>query len=118
MTHQSLPSATPSGADPGRQLAQLREVLRLVRSIAGEIEPEADHESRLREAAWISETYDRALPVVQRRFDAHASEAAGWAAAGVEALLAAGDRAPPRAAAHRRASQLDHALAEMTELLR
>ena len=118
MTHQSLPSAVPSGADPGRQIAQLREVLRLVRSIAGERDPEADHETRLGEAARISETYDRALPVVQRRFDALAGEAAGWAAAGVEALLAAGDRAPPRAAAQRLASQLDQALTEMTELLR
>jgi len=118
MTHQALPSARPTGADPGRQVAQLREVLRLVRSIAGEDSRGVDHESMLREAAWVSETYHRALPVVQRRFDALAGEAAGWAAAGVEALLAAGDRAPPKAAAHRLASQLDQALAEMAQLLR
>ena len=43
----------------------------------------------------------RALPIVQRRFEALAAETALWAAAGVEALLAAGDAAPPRAAAAR-----------------
>ena len=35
MTHQAPLPAAASGADPGRQVAQLREVLRLVERIAG-----------------------------------------------------------------------------------
>ena len=65
----------------------------------------------------MSDAYERALPVVRRRFDSLSGETSGWAAAGVEALLAAGQDAPPRAAAARLASQLDLALAEMAALL-
>ena len=117
MTHQSPRSSVPAEAPAGRQVAQLREVLFLVRRIAGQSENRADRDFVLDEAARISSFYDRALPVVQRRFDALAGEAAGWAAAGVEALLAAGESAPPRAAAARLASQLDLALLEMKRLL-
>jgi hypothetical protein len=92
--------------------------LRLVRTIAGTSESASACESMLDEAARLSSAYDRALPVVQRRFDALAAEAASWAAAGVEALLAAGEGSPPRPAAARLASQLERALAEMSELLR
>lgn len=118
MTHQSPPPLRQPGADPGRQLAQLREALRLVDRIAGR-EPECDADALLDEAALVSAAYDRALPIVQRRFDALAGETAGWAATGVEALLAvAGRSAPPRAAADRLAERLDLALSEMTALLR
>ena len=117
MTHQAPPAAPPVGADPGRQAAQLRELLGLVRTIAGQAQGTAEREAMLDEAASISTAYDRALPVVQRRYDALAGEAAGWAAAGVEALLAAGDRGAPRAAAARLASQIECALAEMAALL-
>jgi hypothetical protein len=41
-----------------------------------------------------------------------------WTAAGVEALLAAGDATPPRAAAARLAARLDAALGELATLLR
>ncbi len=120
MTHQAPPSPASSGSDPGRQIAQLREALRLVERIAGE---ESRNEAALDEAARISSAYDIALPVVQRRFEALASETAIWAAAGVEALLAAGaleDRGnpPPRAAASRLARQLDSALGDLANLLR
>ena len=120
MTHQAPPSSPPAGADPGRQIAQLREILRLVRTIAGEAEAESRRETLLDEAATISDRYDRSLPVVQRRFDALAGEASSWAAAGVEALLAAesGQGGSPRAAASLLAKQLDRALAEMARLLR
>ncbi len=117
MTHQAPPAAAPAGADPGRQVAQLRELLALVRRISGEEPGAGDREKMLDAAAWVSVAYERALPVVQRRFDALAGETAGWAAAGVEALLAAGDGVPPRAAATRLATQLDRALAEMAALL-
>lgn len=117
MTHQAPPSPASTGADPGRQVAQLRETLRLVERIAGR-----DHglrgDHRLDEAARMSEAYERALPIVQRRFEALAGEAAGWAVAGVEALLAAGERRPPRAAAARLAERLDRALTEMAALIR
>jgi hypothetical protein len=116
MTHQAPPSPASAGPDPGRQVAQLREALRLVERIAGEGRAPTDH--GLDEAARISSAYDVALPVVQRRFEALAQETALWAAAGVEALLAAGEADPPRAAAARLAQRLDWALSEMAALLR
>jgi hypothetical protein len=116
MTHQAPPSPASAGPDPGRQVAQLREALALVERIAGE--GWAPNEHGLDEAARISSAYDIALPVVQRRFEALAQETALWAAAGVEALLAAGDADPPRAAAARLAHRLDSALSEMAALLR
>jgi hypothetical protein len=116
MTHQAPPSSAPSGADPGRQVAQLREALRLVERIAGRHET-ASAEHRLDEAARISEAYERALPVARRRFEALAAETSIWAAAGVEALLIPGDTAP-RAAAARLALSLERALGELAGLLR
>lgn len=115
MTHQAPPSPAPSGADPGRQIAQLREVLRLVERIAGR--PSAGSDATLDEAARLSIAYDRAAPIARRRFDARAAEAAAWAAAGVEALLAAGEASPPRAAAGRLAESIEAALSELSELL-
>lgn len=115
MTHQAPPTADAAGPDPGRQVAQLREALRLVEGIAGHWPV---REQALDEAANLSSAYAVALPVVQRRFEALASETSVWAAAGVEALLAAGEAAPPRAAAARLARRLDAALSEMAALLR
>jgi len=113
MTHQPPPfSAAPAG-DPGRQLAQLREVLSHVERLAGR-PPGTD--DGLDEAARISAGHDRAPPIVQRRFDALAAESAVWAAAGVEALLAAGDP-PPRAAAARLADAIRAALADMRAMV-
>ena len=118
MTHQAPPSSAPSGADPGQQVAQLREALRLVEQIAG-VEAHSDrHVSRLDEAARISIAYDGALPVVQRRFETLVAETTDWAAAGVEALLIAAESGPPKAAAARLASQLERALNELTALVR
>ena len=117
MTHQAPPSSVPSGADPGQQIAQLREALRLVEQIAG-VEPNGErNDARMDEAARISIAYDGALPVVQRRFETLVAEATDWAAAGVEALLAAAETGPPKAAAARLAVQLDRALNELTDLI-
>lgn len=112
MTHQAPPSPASSGVDPGRQLAQLREVLRLVERLAGRAPVAPD--DALESAARLSAAYDRALPIAQRRFDARAAEASAWAAAGVEAL-AAGDA--PAAAAARLADAIEGALAELDALL-
>ena len=118
MTHQTPHPVAQPGADPGRQVAQLREAQRLVERIAGR-GGEARTDALLDEAARVSGAYDRALPIVQRRFDALAGETAGWAAAGVEALLAAaGAGMPPRAAATRLAARLDDSLNQMAALLR
>ncbi len=117
MTHQAPPTPAASGADPGRQVAQLREVLRLVEEIAGRRhEPAGD--ILLEEAARLSDAYDRALPVVQRRFDALAGETSSWAAAGVEALLVAARGGNPRAAADRLATRLERSLSELAALVR
>ncbi len=118
MTHQAPPSSAPAGADPGQQVAQLREALRLVEQIAGvEVQPDRE-EAQRDEAARISIAYDGALPVVQRRFETLVAESTDWAAAGVEALLVAAEVAPPKAAAARLAVQLERALNELTELIR
>ena len=118
MTHQAPPSSAPSGTDPGQQVAQLREALRLVERIAGMPEPPDSRDFQLDEAAHISIAYDGALPVVQRRFETLAAETTDWAAAGVEALLIAAETAPPQAAAARLAVQLERALNELTDLIR
>lgn len=114
MTHQAPPVSPSAGADPGRQLARLREALRLIERIAGR---ESPAEAGLDEAARLSAAYDRVLPVAQRRFDALAAETAIWAAAGVEALLIAGEAEPPRAAAARLADSLAKALRELEAAL-
>jgi hypothetical protein len=116
MTHQAPFSSAAPGADPGRQVAQLREALRLVERIAGKAEGAAG-DARLDEAARISAAYDRALPIIQRRFDTLAGETAAWAAAGVEALLAASGTTAPRAAAARLAAQIERALTDLAGLL-
>jgi hypothetical protein len=103
------------GGDPGRQVASLREVLMLVRGIAGE-QSANSADALLDEAASVSSAYERASPVTQRRFDALAAETSAWASAGVEALLAAGDT-PPAAPAARLATALDDSLARLTRLL-
>jgi len=118
MTHQAPPSPSPAGSDPGRQVAQLREALRLVENIAGRHSSGAEGDGALDEAARISAAYDSALPVIQRRFDALANEVTVWTAAGVEALLASAEGAAPCAAAARLAARLDAALGEMAALLR
>lgn len=118
MTHHAAASPAPAGADPGRQIVQLREALDLVERIAGRAASDERREALLDDAAKLSDSYDRALPIVQRRFDALAVETAGWAAAGVEALLAAGEISPPRAAAGRLARQLERAISELTDLVR
>ena len=117
MTHQAPPSPTPSGADPGRQVAQLREALRLVERIAGREVPDGGGDGDLDDAR-ISSAYDSALPVVQHRFDGLAAETGAWVSAGVEALLAAGQADPPKAAAARLADELEDALRQMADLLR
>ncbi len=113
MTHQSARFYPSTGADAGRQLAQLRHVQALVEQIAGRASSASD--AALDEGARFSDAYDRALPVVQRRFDILAAETACWAAAGVEALLAAGGTASAAAAAL--ADELDRAQAALAEIL-
>ena len=117
MTHQAPPQPSASGTDPARLVAQLHEVLRLVDRLAGRSGGRSG-DALLDEAALVSDAYDRAMPIVQRRFDALAGEASVWAAAGVEALLAAGRIAPAPAAAARLALQIEAALSELSELIR
>ena len=45
MTHQSSSETTPAVADPCRQVTQLRELLALVRNIAGHVPNAAERES-------------------------------------------------------------------------
>ncbi len=106
MTHQAPPPSALPGSDPGRQVAQLREALLLVSTIAGRPASADAGDEALDEAARISAAYEAALPIVQRRFDALAAETAIWAACGVEALLTAHARGPAKAAAGRLADEM------------
>ena len=118
MTHQTTHHAAIAGADAGRQVAQLRQVLMLVGGIAGRRPSPSADDAALDEAARVSSAYGDALPVVQRRFDALAAEAAAWAAAGVEALVAASERGPAQHAARRLAEELERTLSDLTAMLR
>ena len=118
MTHEMLTRYLPSGADAGGQLAQLRNVLLLVEQIAGRIPWPGGGDAALDEGARLSSAYERAMPVSQKRFDALAMETANWAAAGVEALLAAQDGPSPEAAAAVLADELSRAISELPKTLR
>ena len=111
--HSPPPQGLPTGDAP-RQLAQLREVLLLVRQIAGRGEAPRSSDSELDEAARIGSAYGGAVPIVQRRFDALVAEAVAWAAAGVDALTRAGGSP---AAAERLADELDEAVADILKLI-
>lgn len=111
--HEPQPQPARAFGDAGRQLAQLREVLRLVEAIAGRSGQAA--EAALDEAALVAGAYGEALPIVQRRFDALVAETVAWAAAGVDALTRAGG--PPPAAA-RLADEIERALEDLTQLLK
>ena len=117
MTHQSYGQFRGAPLDAGRQIAQLRHVLGLVEELAGRGSDEVCSDAALAEGAQISGIYLDALPIVRRRFDALAAETVAWSAAGVEALLAAGE---PRSAAAARqlASELQRSLADLLKLLR
>ena len=117
MTHQSLAYQVRNPVDAGRQVAQLRHVLRLVEDIAGAPRGPGDGDAALDESARVTSDYSEALPIVQRRFNALAAETAAWSAVAVEALLAAGERRS-KAAARRLAEELAKALTQLTALLR
>lgn len=118
MTHQTPEFHVPSPTDAGRQIAQLSHALMLVRQMAGREVPGEGDAAALDEGARIGAAYGDAAPVVQRRFDALVAETALWAAAGVEALLAADDAdTRPRAAAARLADELAKALRDLSRLL-
>jgi hypothetical protein len=115
MTLQGPISYMPGAADAGRELAQLRHVLGLVRQIAGlEV---ADVENALDESVRLSSAYEGALPVVQKRFDTLSGETAAWAAVAVEALLEAERAALPAAAAAALADELSDALRQLAGIV-
>jgi len=102
--------------DAGSQMAQLRNILRLVGEIASRSTASGTDDKALDEAARISSAYHEAEPIVRRRFDILVAETASWSAAGVEALLAAGEKRSPAAAA-RLAEELEQALTRLSEML-
>ena len=55
MTHQAPPPSVAPGVDPGRQVAQLREALRLVEQISGRRGDEGD-DAAIDEAALVSDS--------------------------------------------------------------
>jgi hypothetical protein len=117
MSYQSPTQFSRAPIDAGRQLAQLSHVLSLVNELAGREPAGADSGEALNQSAKISGIYWDALPIRRRRFDALAAETACWSTAGVEALLAAGEKRS-RAAARRLADELQAALNALTTMLR
>ena len=116
MRHQSHSYGTYMSIDAGPQVAQLRHVLRLIGELSGQRTAPSAGDNALDEAARITSLYLEAEPIVQRRFKILATEIAAWSAAGVEALLAAGESRSP-AAARRLADELEQALSELNLLL-
>lgn len=104
----------PAGAQHGRLCA----VLRLVERMAG-IAPAASDDAALDEAARLTSAYTLGSEIARRRYNALASETAGFAAAGIAALLrieaAGGD---PAAAATQLALELRRATVALAQLLR
>ena len=118
MTHQSQVQFPNVPVETGRQVAQLRQALSLVEQIAGRSPGGGEEDAALDEGARFGSAYAGATPIAQRRFDALAGEASAWAAAGVEALLAAGRNGrQPRAAARRLANELVKALRDLRATL-
>ena len=118
MTSHVALRAAPIAADPARQVSQLRHVLGLVEEIAGRIPSISDFREARDEGARLEGAYACAIPVVQRRFETLAAETAAWAAAGVEALLAAQTPgASPSAAAARLGDEIGKALRDLTAVL-
>jgi hypothetical protein len=117
MSYQSPTQFTRPPIDAGRQLVQLRHVLVLVEELAGRVPANATGDEALDAGARISSIYWDKMPIVRRRFDALSAETVCWSAAGVEALLAAGEKRS-RAAARRLADELQSALDTLTTMLR
>ena len=116
MRHQSHSYGTNVPIDAGPQVAQLRHVLRLVDELSGRRTAPATADAALDEAARITSDYLRAEPIVRRRFGILAAEMAAWSAAGVEALLAAGEGRSP-AAARALADELEQGLGRLSLML-
>jgi hypothetical protein len=114
MTHQPSRSDIAEASAPVEHVARLRHVLALIEEISGCIP--ATSETALGEDARISCAYERAPPILRRRYDALAGETAAWAAAGVKALLRDAVN-PPRGAARLLAHDLRKALKRLATLL-
>lgn len=92
MSHYEAPAlADGPEAEAARALLRLRGVLTLVERMAGPDAPPAKRhpmdEDMLDEGAALALAYAHAPSVARRRFDALAGEAAGFAAAGLQALI-------------------------------
>lgn len=117
MRHQSHSYGTNRPIDAGPQVAQLRHVLRLVDELSGRRAATPDADAALDEAARITTAYLQAEPIVRRRFGILAADIAAWSAAGVEALLAAGESRSP-AAAQALANELEQSLGRLSLMLK
>ena len=109
MTHQP-PRLIGTGSDAADQFARIVQA----RLLVGKLGAQQPDRAFLDGLALLAEAYDRAAPIAQRRFDMLSEEIAAWAAAGVRALLAAGD-AP--AAAQRLFEELARAEARLLRIL-
>lgn len=102
-------------SDAGRQFASLIHMKTIAEDVAGR--GLGDPACALDHGARVSAAYDAAVPVAQKRFDALAAEATGWAAVAAQALLGDGNSHPSSAAAAQLADELDRAQREMERLL-
>jgi hypothetical protein len=115
MRHQSHSYRTRVPIAAAEQFAQLRHVLSLVEALSAS-EGSSPRDAALDEAARVASAYEKAEPIVQRRFGILAEEIASWSTAGAEALLAAGE-GHSQAAVRRLADELAEGLSDLSQLL-
>jgi hypothetical protein len=109
--------------DAAHALLRLRSVLIMVEQMADETEPletpAGIDQQRLDEAAGLALAYANISSIARRRFDALAGEAAGFAAAGLDALIQHKQRVGRdcRAGARQLAADMRQSIAAMTQML-
>lgn len=112
MNQQSSSSISTAPLSPGSQISELRAILGLVHTLAGNeggIERPEPADADIR--------YASAAPLVRRRFDALAAETAAFSATGLSALIGGRERGDTRAAAAFLARTMDRAILRMEKML-
>ena len=114
MIHVTSITSMSGNDDARQQVAQLRHVLALIEQIAG---IPGSQSNALDEIARVAVAYEAAPPVVQRRFDAFATETADWASRGIGTLLTSSEAGHGRAAARRLAEELAEAIDKLEAMV-
>jgi hypothetical protein len=119
MSKQSHSYSFAPPIEAGQQVARLRHLLGQIEAAAGTVRRASAGIDALDESARFSASYERSLPVAQRRFDILADETATWTASVLETLSKDRNIADlPRAAVEQLAREIQTALRDMARTLR